>query len=342
VDQVSIIAGGDEIARAVEVVGANQLILSPAGIQDNAAAPSLAFGDGDSGFYESFEDTIRLTLSGVARWVFTGDRFVAHTGNGPSLQNEASLHTNPTLIPALGDPSTGIGGVTGDISLIVGSVEKLRITSSVHIFTGDWQASITAGPIIVDEAATGTNPTLVPRRGDEDTGVGSLGLDTLSLIAGGVEMLRLSEGTTDQVLIGPAGTAAAPSFSFVVDPDTGFYSAVPGILAISVDGIGRFRWVGDQFRGATGGSPSIQNEVASATNPTLLPTQTDLDTGIGWTATDHLSLVAGGLDCINIRETASARQIGFYTTAPISLQTGVAVTEIAIHAALVALGLITA
>jgi hypothetical protein len=155
-------------------------------------------------------------------------------------------------------------------------------------------------------------------------------------------MLRLSEGTTDQVLIGPAGTAGAPSLSFVVDPDTGFYSAVPGILAVSVNGTGTFRFVGAQFRGATGGSPSIQNEVASATNPTLLPTQADLDTGIGWTATDHLSLVAGGLDCINIRETASARQIGFYTTAPISLQTGVAVTEIAIHAALVALGLITA
>lgn len=37
-----------------------------------------------------------------------------------------------------------------------------------------------------------------------------------------------------------------------------------------------------------------------------------------------------------------ARQLGFYDTAPISIQTGVPVTAAGIHAALVALGLITA
>lgn len=664
VDQVSLIGGGVELVRAVEVTGANQFIVSPGGIQNNAALPSLAFGDGDSGFYESFEDTIRLTLSGVARWVFTGDRFVAHIGNGPSLQNEASTGTNPTLIPALGDPSTGIGGITTNLSLIVGGVERIKLNTALsngNVFTGDWVASNSTGPIIQDEAVTGTNPTLVPHRGDQDTGIGraaadelsliaggveglrltelnsgviqvpqanvaitafatggqgsatqldesynvlsvvattgdsvklppvfaidsliyikndganaadvfpatgddlgaglntavslaagasasfiatvanatwtpwivsvggggggdvtkvgtpadnqigvwtgdgtiegddqflwdgsaltvgftnagpqllnevasdtnptivptrndpdtgighdaadrfaliaggvtvahvleqtgspaividpndagtgapelafGAGADTglresanvltlilggtsrfgwdanlyvssvatgagmkneaasatnptfvpnrsdlnsgigqnaadqLSLIAGGVEMLRLSEGVTDQIFIGPAGSAAAPSLSFLVDPDTGFYSAVPGILAVSVDGTGTFRFVGAQFRGATGGSPSIQNEVASATNPTLLPSQTDLDTGIGWTGTDQLALVAGGLDCMTVRETAAARQIGFYVTAPISLQTGVAVSSAGIHAALVALGLITA
>jgi hypothetical protein len=343
-DQLSLIAGGVEIARATEAA-VDQVIVSPGAILGSAALPSLAFGDGDSGFRESVDDAIKVTLVGVDRWTFTADRFVAVAGNGPSLQNEASTATNPTLIPALGDVSTGIGGVTTSLSLIVGGAERIHLDTSLataNTFTGDWKAANATGPALIDEAASATNPTLVPTKGDEDTGVGSNGADTLSLIAGGVEMLRLEEGTTDQVLIGPDGSAADPALSFISDPDTGLYSVTPGIIAMSVDGIDRFRWVGNQFRGATGGSPSIQNEVASASNPTLLPTQSDLDTGIGWTGTDQLALVAGGLDCMTVRETASARQIGFYTTAPISLQTGVAVSAAAIHAALVALGLITA
>jgi len=43
-----------------------------------------------------------------------------------------------------------------------------------------------------------------------------------------------------------------------------------------------------------------------------------------------------------IRVGATGASVGFYGTTPIALQTGVAVTAAGIHAALVALGLITA
>ena len=556
-DQLSLVAGGDEIARAVEVVGANQFILTPGLLDNNPAAPTLAFGDGDTGFHESADDSLKVTLGGVDRWTFTGDSLVGVVGNSARLMNEGSTATNPTLIPALGDVSTGIGGVTTSLSLIVGGAERIHLDTSIstgNTFTADWAAANGTGPVIIDEASSLTNPTLAPNRGDEDTGIGHAGSDQLSLIAGGVsglllreinggviqvpdaevaltafatggqanatvlnqsnnviatvastgdsvklpsifetnsvvfikndgvnaadvfpstgdnlgagtdtavslaagesisfiataasttwtpwivsvgggggdvtkvgtpvnnqigvwtgdgtiegdtgltftgsalvvagayqasdgsgptilnvsggfvvpslcpnktdtntgialgasdalslvaggiEMMRLVEAAADQILI-IAGTAAAPALSFFADPDSGLYSVVPGIVAMSVDGTDRFRWVGNQFRGATGGSPSIQNEVASATNPTLLPSQTDLDTGIGRTGTDQLALVAGALDCMTVRETGGARQIGFYVTAPISLQTGVGVDAASIHAALVALGLITA
>ena len=487
VDQVSIIAGGIEIARAVEDT-VEQFIISPGALLGTAALPSLAFGDGDTGFRESFADTIKVGLAGVDRWTFTADRFVAVAGNGPSLQNEASTATNPTIIPALGDVTTGIGGVTGGLNIIVQSVSAMQFDEAGGVIT------IRAEGIIHGFLGTVTAPSYAFRL-DSNTGMysGGAGSDELKFSAGGVEALSLNElnsgviqahqanvaitafatggqasatqldesynvittvaTTGDSVKLPPvfavnsvvyiknnganaadvfpatgdnlgaglntavslaagesasfiatvasatwtpwivsvggggggdvtkvgtpvnnqigvwtgdgtiegdtgliwdgsvltatrlrtgAGSAASPAHSFSGDPDTGFYSVVPGIMAASVNGTDIFRFVGAQFRGATGGSPSIQNEVTSATNPTLLPSQADLDTGIGRTGTDHLALIAGALDCITIRETGGARQIGFYTTAPISLQTGVAVTAGAIHAALVALGLITA
>ena len=109
-------------------------------------------------------------------------------------------------------------------------------------------------------------------------------------------------------------------------------------------------------RGAFGGNRTVTraqiNAGSAIPDPILLADgavgapsysfTSDTDSGIFLPAADQLSLVAGGLDCINIAEVGGARQCGFYVTAPISLQTGVAVTDVAIHAALVALGLITA
>lgn len=65
-------------------------------------------------------------------------------------------------------------------------------------------------------------------------------------------------------------------------------------------------------------------------------------TGVFLNTPNQLAFAAGGLSCISIRNSAGARQVGFYDGVPISLQTGVAVTTAAVHAALVALRLITA
>lgn len=50
-----------------------------------------------------------------------------------------------------------------------------------------------AGPALLSEAATSNNPTLIPNRADLDTGIGCPTADQLSLIAGGVECVRISE-----------------------------------------------------------------------------------------------------------------------------------------------------
>ena len=442
-DTLSLIAGGDEIARLQEVPGANQLILTPLLIDNNPAAPTLAFGDGDTGIMEVADDSLRIVLGGVERWTFSGDALVGFIGNGPRLQNEGSTATNPTMIPALGDVSTGMGGVTTNLSLIVGGAERIHLDTSLsigNIFTGDWAAANAAGPVILDEAASATNPTLVPDRGDQDTGLGhTAALDGLSFVTGGVEALSLVEsgGGITVTVKGPTtfegnvlmqsatgaslqntsatatvptvvpnqadintglGSAAADQLSLIAgglegirvaeaasvitntifgrlianaaggpalqneaatfnnpsilpnktDDDTGIGIGGSDVLSLIAGASERVRLTsGDGlFRGnwnaSTSTGPSLLNEAASATNPTLVPNQADDNTGIGSAAADQLDLIAGGLSCMAVRETAAARQIGFYTTAPISQQTGVAVSSAGIHAALVALGLITA
>lgn len=52
--------------------------------------------------------------------------------------------------------------------------------------------------------------------------------------------------------------------------------------------------------------PIILNEAAAATNPTLVPNRSDIDTGIGWVTDDNLALVSGGTEAIRFTEGASA------------------------------------
>lgn len=85
---------------------------------------------------------------------------------------------------------------------------------------------------------------------------------------------------------------------------------------------------------------AMQNAAAGA-NPRLIVGGGPVAIGmeIETKGTGELRLQPGNVDAIRLNNTPG---IGFYGTGPIALQTGVAVTDVAIHAALVALGLITA
>lgn len=147
--------------------------------------------------------------------------------------------------------------------------------------------------------------------------------------------------TPTRIVLALGGTEALPSLAWG-DGDSGFFEAVDGTLSLSIEATERLAFTTAGLLMANAAGPQISDLAATALVPTLIPNQADLNTGIGWDSADQLSLVAGGLDCINIAEAAAARQIGFYVTAPIDLQTGVAVSAAGVHAALVNLGLITA
>ncbi len=171
---------------------------------------------------------------------------------------------------------------TDEFAVNQGGTSKKMTRAQVHTLESGESliGENAAGPSIVDEAATVTNPTLIPNRAELTTGIGWSSAGILSLIASAhVEL---------------SGANA----------------------------------------------PALVNAVASDTVPTLCPAKLDLDTGIGRRTNNIANLVAGALNCMEWANVTAAPAVGFYGTNAIVKQTGVAVTEVAIHAALVALGLI--
>lgn len=289
-DALSLIAGAKEIARCQEVVGAEQFIVSPGFVENNPALPALAFGNADTGFFESTDNILKVSVGGAAQFQWNGSFFRAEASAGGGIANETASATNPTLVPSGGDQDSGIGSNAADqVSIIAGGVEGLRVIESeggINVtaagpvtVTGLITVSNAAGGVLRDEAATSTNPTFMPNKTDIDTGIGWAAHDQLSLVAGGAEGFRVTE-------------AAA------VITNTIFGNLVAA--------------------GGGGAGPMMKNEGPSSTNPVFVPNQADPDTGLTRSGVDRLGLIAGGLECLSVRETGGARQVGFYTTAPVS------------------------
>jgi len=101
--------------------------------QGAAASPAVAFGDGDSGLFESADDTIQLSLAGIAYWNWGASQFGAIASTRPILRNEDSSSTNPTFV-FVNDTDTGIGRAAADqLSLIAGGVEGIRVSEATSI-----------------------------------------------------------------------------------------------------------------------------------------------------------------------------------------------------------------
>lgn len=161
----TIIAGDGSGAPALVAVGVDNAILQPdstkaagcawrteVGIgiapvsgcritlpqENDAVTPTLAFGDGDTGFYESVDDSLRVAVGGSGRFLWVGESFRSLNNNGPSMQNFAASDIVPTLLPDISDVNTGIGQAAEDqLSLIVGSIEGIRITEVAAVVTVD-------------------------------------------------------------------------------------------------------------------------------------------------------------------------------------------------------------
>lgn len=258
-DQVSIIAGGVEIARATEAAGANQFAVVASGASTVPDLTGLA--DPDTGF----------------RW----------TGSNEII----TIHAN---------------------------------VRSWHFLSGSFFADNSDGPILFNLTGSATIPTIVVERSDSNTGLGKAGADQLSLIAGGVEGIRVIETgglITNQSfgdLLLPAGSASDPSLTWG-DGDTGFYQLSDGIINFTAQGAGVWSFRTGAILPFNAAGPAMLNETVSSINPTFAPNASDLNTGLGWNAIDQLSLVAGGVEIARATETVGASQFAVIQ----SLNTGV-------------------
>jgi len=139
------------------------------------ATPTLAFGDGDSGFYESSDDTILVSTAGVQRVFFNINGMGGIIAGGPHFINEASTATNPSIAPNRADLATGLGGVSGEVSLITGGVEAVNIDASQKLTVASQLDDATG-----NEAAFTLNYTTNKATSGDDTGLVVNQTDTAS------------------------------------------------------------------------------------------------------------------------------------------------------------------
>ena len=265
-----------------------------------------------------------------------GGSLLAVNAAGPSLLNEAATATNPTLVPNRADPNTGVGWRAADrLSLIAGATEIAafsanatsyintngrtfqlqdsgtawlsRASGAAAVFTGTVNSLNAAGWALLDEAATSTNPTLIPNQADPDTGIGWSSADVGALVAGGLgrffwsaSYIRMQPGGSIAFNADSTGVAIndamSASFDFNVATDT-------VTQALFVDAGAETMTMGIPVYGSNAAAYGLLDEAATSTNPTLVPNRADTDTGIGWTSADKLSLIAGG---VNVVEVASS------------------------------------
>jgi hypothetical protein len=269
--------------------------------------------------------TTALTLGDDQNATFTGNVSLSNAA-GPALLNEAATGSNPTLIPNKAYPTNGIGANnSGTISIIPGGTESFRVTATAL------QGVAANAPIIKNETPTSTNPVFAPSAGDLDTGIGWVSANIGALVAGGAEALRWDSSgnvttTGDMFIDRDGGTVAA---WLNIDATNGYQTGVRLLTAgvkrweIGTHEASAFEdFVLRSYNDAGGGvietmyitrsnsqvafvgnvvgtnaaGPTLLNEAATSTNPTLVPNKADPDTGVGWNSTNIGSLIAGGTE----------------------------------------------
>lgn len=100
-------------------------------LHNDATTPTLAFGDRNTGLYESTDNVLRVSIAGTLRWEINSTSIKSTQSGGPYIGRSVSSSTVPTLAPDNDDTNTGIGHAAADqLSLIAGGVEGQRVTEA--------------------------------------------------------------------------------------------------------------------------------------------------------------------------------------------------------------------
>ena len=231
---ISFVDTGPNGTLTINAAGLSFPLLAPDG---SAAAPQYAFAsDNQSGLFLNAGGELSLAADGIE---------IARAINGLNNQFAIALSGGSSVpdLTSLGDLDTGFRWPANNQTVWIGGGSRAWNFSTAKFFS-----QFSNGPALMNEVSSRTNPTVVPDHADENTGIGSGGGDELSIIAGGVEAIRVEEiasfitVTYFGTLIVPTGTAGAASVGFDSDPDTGYFSPVADAVAITTGGFEAVRW----------------------------------------------------------------------------------------------------
>lgn len=307
-------------------------------LENDAATPTISFGDGDSGFYEVGDDTIGFSTAANIRFKLSGNGFQGDNATAAQILNEPATSTNPTLVPNRADMDTGIGhAATDSLSLIAGGVEAQRLTETLREIEANATVCETDGgdlrvvtvathALSVDTAvefADGTGGVCTNIVAGTDyyvSQVDDANKFNISATRGGGNIAFSDAGTaftsselgitlttygTAQTILPQSNDPATPSLAFG-NGNTGFYEISDDNLRVAFSGAERWDWSANLLSSGAANAAGIQFGASTSINPGLVPDAGDLDTGIGQAAEDQLSLIAGGVEGIRIAEAGSA------------------------------------
>ena len=254
-------------------------------LNNDAVTPTLAFGDGDTGFYETVDDEIRFVSGGLDRFRLSGLVFSGSATNAAGLQNITPTSTAPGIHANRTDLDTGIGWAGADqLSLIAGGVEVVRVLGNTPQIFGD----ITTATPPVAEAITARLAFYDSDGSDILSSIGHIGGPILYLenrMHGGAVVVRGEDN---------AG-ATRPMLSGDPDANTSIYHAGIRTLLTEATGI------------------AIQGTVAAATPPTTEAVDTRMrlfDSDL----TDELAQLGfGGSNLLILRNRMHGGNISFIT-----------------------------
>ena len=177
--------------------GTLQVILP---LSNDATTPTLAFGDGNDGIYNSSNNNLAIALGGGLTWNI-GQSFLGGAAAGAGgIAQEVSSATNPTLVPYNADTSSGVGGISGEVSIITGGVEAVNVDAA--------------------QVVSLTEKLVLPITKFIEFGTSSIAGITGSHGAGGY--LKLYTNGSNKVEISPEGTVKIAEAAAAVADTAGF------------------------------------------------------------------------------------------------------------------------
>ena len=296
---------GTSLLMDLQVGGASQVTIDDGGkltldVGDTRdTTTGLWFGaTGDTGFYESATDFLRIQIGGSERWIMATTQFQSNLSTGPTVTSVTSTATLPVFRPNRAAGTTGIGAnAAGEISLINSATETARLNfgesnAFLHLYN--------------DHGSDGTNYERLEITGQTadnflvQTAAGGTG--GVTAISIGSE-LRLN---VDETFGDTRG------LMFGATSDSGLTETSADILRIKIAGTNRFAWSGNAYLGHKANSGSVLNEAASSTNPSLAPWKEDSTTGIGANAAGEISLISQAEEVARFSEGLSNNHIHLY------------------------------
>ena len=122
-----VVGGGGGVSEGTDVGFGNMTATSlTLAIGGTMAAPSLSWGDGDTGFWEYIDDGLAFSVAGQQRLTFFTASMRGATDTFQINYQNAKSGTNP-IYAFQGDDNTGLGSAAdGQLSHIADGVEALR------------------------------------------------------------------------------------------------------------------------------------------------------------------------------------------------------------------------